>query len=130
VALVIGFRPTGDPRAWLGALALLALYVLALSWTAVGIGLVASSPESAASFGFVLLFLPYLSSAFVAVDTLPAALRPIAVHQPVTPLTEAIRGLLVGGPVAADALVGALWCVGLLAVVVPVTARLYRRTTA
>jgi ABC-2 type transport system permease protein len=129
-ALVIGFRPTAEPAAWLAVVGLLALYVLAIAWTGLVVGLVATSAEAAASFSFALLFLPYLSSAFVDPDTLPAVVRPIAEHQPYTPVTEAVRGLLMGGPVAGNALAAIAWCLALLALVVPVSARRYRRATA
>ena len=129
-ALVVGFRPTGAPGAWLAVAGLVALYVLAVAWAALLVGLVATSVEAASSFSFLLLFLPYMSSAFVEPDTLPAVIRPLAEHQPFTPMTDAVRGLLTGGPVAADALTAVAWCVGVLAVVVPLSARRYRRAVA
>lgn len=114
VALLIGFRPVLDPLSWLVALGLVAGWILAITVLFAFIGLVSSSPEAANGYGFALLFLPYLSSAFVPIATMPAALQPIARHQPVNPLVESIRGLLVGG----DAPVGAAlaWCVGIVVV--------------
>lgn len=99
VALLMGFRPSGSPLAWLLALGLLLLYVLALSWLAAAFGVVARSVESASLLGFSMLFLPYLSSAFVPVDTMPAVLRVVSEHQPITPVIETVRALLLSAPV-------------------------------
>jgi ABC-2 type transport system permease protein len=96
VALAIGFRPTASALDWAGALGLVALWILAITALFACIGLVAGSPEAANGYGFILLFLPYLSSAFVPIATMPAWLQPIATHQPMGPLVEAIRALLVG----------------------------------
>ena len=129
VALLCGFHPTAGVGQWAAALGIISLYVLAISWLSVVTGLVAGSVESAAALGFVLLFLPYLSSAFVPTDTMPHVLRPIAAHQPVTPLIETIRGLLVGGPVGHSALVTVAWCLGTITVVAPLSAHLLRTRT-
>lgn len=103
VALLTGFRPSAGLTGWLGALGLVALWILAITWLFAAIGLVATSVEAAGNYGFALLFLPYLSSAFVPLDTLPRGLRWLAEHQPLTPVIESIRGLLldtaVGSPV-------------------------------
>src|SRR5699024_5896586 len=85
VAFAIGFRPTGGPIQWLLALGLVALYILAITYLFAAIGLATGSPEAANGYGFVLLFLPYLSTAFVGADTLPTWLRGFAEHQPITP---------------------------------------------
>ncbi|GAA0796736.1 ABC transporter permease [Spirilliplanes yamanashiensis] len=115
VAFAIGYRPGADPGQWLAALGVLVLYLLAMSWLAVCFGLLASSAEGASSFSFVILFLPYLSSAFVPVDTMPAVLRGFAAHQPLTPVIEAIRGLLAGAPDGGTVALAAAWSAGLLA---------------
>ncbi|GAB2595670.1 ABC transporter permease [Pseudactinotalea suaedae] len=115
VAVAIGFRPTATPLDWLAALGLVAVWILAITALFAFIGLVSSSPEAANGYGFALLFLPYLSSAFVPLETMPEALQPIARHQPMNPLVESIRGLLVGvgePPVA----ISLAWCAGILAV--------------
>ncbi|GLY97375.1 ABC transporter permease [Actinoplanes sp. NBRC 103695] len=116
VAFVIGFRPVAGPLDWLLALAVLTLFILAMSWVAVCFGLIASTPESASAFGFVILFLPYLSSAFVPVETMPAVLRGFAEHQPLTPVIETLRGLMIGTPVAAEAATAVAWFGGILVV--------------
>ena len=74
----------------------MALWILAITWLFAALGLVARSVEAAGNYGFALLFLPYLSSAFVPTDTMPSGLRWISDHQPITPLIESIRGLLLG----------------------------------
>jgi ABC-2 type transport system permease protein len=82
----------------------------AISWLAAAFGLLARNVEAAGAFSFVVMFLPYVSSAFVPTRTMPAGLRAVAEHQPITPLVETLRGLMMGGPThAATALV---WCAG------------------
>jgi len=114
VSFAIGFRPVAGVLDWVLALGLLALYVLAMSWLSVCFGLLASSVEGASSFSFVILFLPYLSSAFVPVETMPAVLRGFAGHQPLTPVIEALRGFLAGPPAAGAAWTATAWFGGLL----------------
>ena len=72
--------------------------MVAISWLGAAFGLLASNPEAAGAFSFVVMFLPYLSSAFVPPETMPAGLQAIAEHQPITPITETVRALLMGGP--------------------------------
>lgn len=99
VALAFGFRPSAGPLEWFAALGVVVAYILAITLLFAFIGLVSGSPEAAGGYGFILLFLPYLSSAFVPLNTLPEWLRPFATHQPVTPVIETTRGLLTGGPI-------------------------------
>lgn len=113
VAIAIGFRPTATLADWLVVLALVTLWILAITALFAFIGLVSSSPEAANGYGFGLLFLPYLSSAFVPIDTMPEWMRPIATHQPVNPLVESLRALLVGQGVAPVG-VSLAWCVGIV----------------
>ncbi len=101
VALLVGFRPTGGAVDWLLAIAFVALYILAITSLFAAIGLAASSPDAASGYGFILLFLPYLSSAFVPVETMPTWLQWFSANQPITPLIETIRGLLMGGDTGA-----------------------------
>lgn len=98
VALLIGFRPAADPLAWLAAAGLLLAYLIAVSWLAAGVGLLARTPEGASGFTFFLMFLPYPSSAFVPIETMPTWLHGFAEHQPVTPLIESLRALLLDEP--------------------------------
>jgi len=115
VALLMGFRPSASPGAWFLAMGLLLLYVLALSWLAAGFGVIAGSVESASLLGFFMLFIPYLSSAFVPVATMPPFLRAVSEHQPITPVIETVRALLTDRPVTSGWLALA-WSGGLLVV--------------
>ncbi|MCL1868972.1 MAG: ABC transporter permease [Promicromonosporaceae bacterium] len=121
VAVAIGFRPTAGLLGWLGAVGLLLLFVHAIAWAAAFTGLMVRSPDAASGFSFGVMFLPYVSSAFVPVHTMPTWLRGFAEHQPVTPLIEAVRGLLVPGSPGAvtgdrlgsTALLAVVWCLGI-----------------
>ncbi|GAA1185617.1 ABC transporter permease [Pseudonocardia alaniniphila] len=126
-AVAMGFRPTGSFTDWVLAAGLVLLYVLALSWVAAGIGLIAKSVESASVLGFVMLFLPYLSSAFVPTATMPWILRAVSENQPITPVIETVRGLLTGTPIGAQGWVALAWTVGILAVAATGSTWLYRR---
>jgi ABC-2 type transport system permease protein len=128
VAFGLGFRSHADVARWLVAIGLLAAFVLAVSWLAAALGLLAGSPEAANGFTFVLMFVPYASSAFVPVRTMPGWLQGFAANQPITPLAEALRALLVGGRVGADVAYALAWCGGILGVAVIASALLYRRT--
>jgi ABC-2 type transport system permease protein len=109
VALLVGFRPEASALGYLGALAMVLLFVLAISWVSVVAGLVAKSVETASAFTFFVLFLPYVSSAFVPPDTMPAVLHGFAENQPVTPMIETIRALLMGTPVGDNAWTAVAW---------------------
>lgn len=109
VAVALGFRPTTDPLRWLAAAGLIALFVLALSWVAAAVGLLASTPEAANGFTIFAMFLPYVSSAFVPTETLPSWLRGFAEYQPVTPMIETIRGLLMQTPIDNSAVLAVAW---------------------
>ncbi|MDX8140844.1 ABC transporter permease [Lentzea sp. BCCO 10_0061] len=115
VALLMGFRPTASLGSWVLAMGLLLLYVLALSWLAAGFGVIAGSVESASLLGFFMLFIPYLSSAFVPVATMPPWLRAVSEHQPITPVIETVRAFLNDQPVSSGWLALA-WSGGLLVV--------------
>lgn len=127
VAFGLGFRSHADALRWLAAIGLLAAFVLAVSWLAAALGLVAGSPEAANGFTFVLMFVPYASSAFVPVGTMPGWLQGFAAHQPITPLAEALRALLLGGRVGTDLWSALGWCGGIAGFAVIASAVLYRR---
>lgn len=114
LAVAMGFRPTAGLGEWLLAAGLLLLYVLGLSWIAAGFGVVAKTVESAGVFSFFMLFLPYLSSAFVPTGSMPAVLRAVSEHQPITPIIETIRGLLAGTPIDRG-WIALAWSLGLVA---------------
>lgn len=115
VALLMGFRSSAGVLAWLAVAGLLLLFTLALTWLAVVPGLTAGSADGATGFSYPLVFLPFLSSAFVPTDTMPAAVRAFAEHQPVTPVVDTLRSLL-GGQPAEQGWVALAWCLGLLVV--------------
>ncbi|MGO1321154.1 MAG: ABC transporter permease [Galactobacter sp.] len=122
VAFAIGFRPSAGLAEWTAALGLITVWILAITLLFAFIGLISSSPEAANGYGFFLLFLPYLSGAFVPIATMPSWLQPVATYQPVNPLTDALRSLLHAAAPAPDAtapyaaLVAVAWCLGIIAV--------------
>ncbi|KAE8766023.1 ABC transporter permease [Georgenia thermotolerans] len=126
VALLLGFGPTASPGEWLAAAGVLGLYVLAISWVSALMGLVAGTPEAASGFTFLVLFLPYISSAFVPTETLPGWLQGFAGHQPVTPVTNTLRELMVGTP-GGEPWTAVLWGLGLTLLGVVGSAALFRR---
>jgi ABC-2 type transport system permease protein len=126
VAVLLGFRPTASPIEWAGTFALVAGYILAITYLFAAIGLASSSPEAASGYGFFLLFLPYLSSAFVPVETMPEWLRGVVENQPLTPIIETIRGLLLGTEIGQSGWWALGWCALILGVAVVLTRVLFR----
>jgi ABC-2 type transport system permease protein len=129
VALAIGFRPEAGPLEWLAVAGVLLAFVLAMSALSAALGLLAGSPEAANGITFLILFLPYASSAFVPVDTMPSWLQGFAEHQPVTPVIETLRGLLLDAPTG-DVWTALAWCGGILAISLAASGALFRRRTA
>jgi ABC-2 type transport system permease protein len=127
VALIMGFRSYAAILNWLAAGGIIALYTLALTWIAVIAGLAAKSMEAASSFSYLLLFLPFLSSAFVPTETMPKVIRVFAQNQPVTSIVESIRSLLNSEPVGNDIWIALTWCLGITAVAYIVAMKVYRR---
>jgi ABC-2 type transport system permease protein len=127
VALPMGFRPSGSVPHWLAAAGILALFTLALTWLAMIPGLTAKSVEGAYVFSYPLIFLPFLSSAFVPTETMPAVLRVFAENQPVTGIVEAMRGLLSGASASNEIWIALAWCAGILIVAYFFAIRAYRR---
>lgn len=101
-----------------------------MTWLATWAGLLAPNVETANALGFVVMILPYLSSAFVPVETLPSGLQWIAEHQPVTPVIETLRGLLIGTPIGNQAWWVLVWWGGLLAVSMVAASNAFRRQTS
>jgi ABC-2 type transport system permease protein len=135
VGLGIGWRPTGSVGHWFAAAAMIVVFVLALSWLAAAVGLFARSIEAANSFTIVLMFLPYVSTAFVPVRTMPRVLRGFAEHQPFSPIIETMRGLWMGhtssgASVGHEAWISLAYCCGILAVSVASASWLFQRRTA
>jgi ABC-2 type transport system permease protein len=113
VALALGFRPTAGPGDWLAAIGLLALVTFALTWLSAAFGLVTSSPEAASNAPLPFQFLPFLGSAIVPTDSMPAGMRIFAENQPFTPIIETLRGLLMGTPIGDSAMLAVGWCAAL-----------------
>jgi ABC-2 type transport system permease protein len=130
VAFAIGFRPDAGPLDWLAAAGVLLLFIGAISWLAAAVGLLARSPEAAGGFVFLVSFLPYPSSAFVPVETMPTWLHGVASNQPVTPVIETLRGLLLGLPLGSSPWKAVAWCLGILVASVAISGVLFRRRTA
>ena len=116
VALLMGFHSGAGVLAWLAVLGILILFTLALTWLAVIAGLSAKTVDGASAFSYPLIFLPFVSSAFVPTESMPGPVRVFAENQPVTSIVDAIRNLLTGQPVGSDIWVALAWCVGILMV--------------
>ena len=127
VGLAMGFRTSAGPLAWLAVVGILALFTLALTWLAVLAGLSASSVDGAAGFSYPLIFLPFISSAFVPTASMPGPVRAFAENQPVTSIITTIQNLFAGEPVGSDIWVALAWCVGILVVAYVFAMRVYRR---
>ncbi|MFF9853035.1 ABC transporter permease [Streptomyces litmocidini] len=114
VGAAIGFRST-DATAleWLAALGLLVLFALALTWIAVGMGMVSPNAEAASNNALPLIFLPLVSSTFVPIDAMPGWFQPIAEYQPFTPAIETLRGLLLGTEIGHNGWLALAWCLAL-----------------
>jgi ABC-2 type transport system permease protein len=130
VAFLIGFRSSAGVLAWLGVAGILALFTLAVTWLAVIAGLSAKTVDGAGAFSYPLIFLPFISSAFVLTNTMPGPVRAFADHQPVTSIVNAIRELLARQPVGADLWVAVAWCLGILVVAYALAMAAYRRRIA
>jgi ABC-2 type transport system permease protein len=113
VGLLVGFRPTSDPVRWAAAFSVLAMLALALTWLAVALGLVTKTPEAASNVVLPLFLLPFVSSAFVPLATMPTGVRWFAQYQPFTPIIDTLRGLLMGGPIGNSAVIAISWCAGI-----------------
>jgi ABC-2 type transport system permease protein len=129
VAFGIGFRPSASPVQWLAAVGVLLLFIVAISWLSAAVGLLARSPEAAGGFTFFVSFLPYPSSAFVPIDTMPGWIQGFATHQPVTSVIETMRSLLLDLPADRSPWLAVGWCVGIIAASVAVAGVLFRLRT-
>jgi ABC-2 type transport system permease protein len=133
--LAVGWRPTGGPLDWLAAVGLIVLFIAAMSWLAACFGLIAGSPEAATGATFILMFIPYLSTAFVPAGTMTRVLRPVAANQPFTPLIEAMRGLWMGrtstgASVGHEALLALLYFGAIAVASTALASNLFRTRTA
>ncbi|MFB9662824.1 ABC transporter permease [Glycomyces mayteni] len=130
VGLLMGFRTSAGPLAWLAVAGILVLFTLALTWLAVIAGLSASSPDGASAFSYPLIFLPFISSAFVPTDTMPGPVAWFAQHQPVTSIVDTIRALFAQQPVGNDIWIALAWLVGILVVAYAFAMAVYHRKIA
>ncbi len=129
VAFAIGFRAHASAGGWFVAAGVLALFVLALSWFAATVGILARSPEAANGMTFLVSFLPYASSAFVPIHTMPGWLQGFARNQPVTAVVDAVRSALTGHVESASAWHAVAWSAGIIVVSVVAAGVLFRRRT-
>lgn len=129
VALSLGFRTGASPGAWLAVVGILMLFTLTLTWIAVVAGLSAHSVDGASAFSYPLIFLPFVSSAFVPTGSMPPPVAWFAEHQPVTAIVDSIRSLLAGDPVGPGIGIALAWLVGVLAIAYAVAVAVYRRRT-
>ena len=127
VAFFIGFRPSADLLDWLAVVGILGLFTLALTWLAVIPGLTAGSMEGATAYSYPLIFLPFISSAFVPTETMPKLVRAFAENQPVTSIVNAIRALLYEGTVGNSIWVALAWCVGIMVIAYIIANRVFKR---
>jgi ABC-2 type transport system permease protein len=127
VAVLMGFRSDASVLAWLAVCGILVLFTLALTWVAVIAGLAAKTVDGASAFSYPLIFLPFISSAFVPTDTMPAPVAWFAENQPVTPIVDTIRALFAGEPVGGDIWIALAWCVLILVVAYLAARAIYRR---
>jgi ABC-2 type transport system permease protein len=130
VALIMGFRSPAGILSWLAVAGILALFTLALTWVAAIAGLSAKSPDGAGAFSYPLVFLPFISSAFVPTASMPTVVRAFAENQPVTSIVEAIRALLADQPVGNNIWIALAWCLGILVVAYIFAMRVYKRNAA
>ena len=114
VAFAVGWRPDAVLIEWVAALGVVVLFILAISWLSAAFGLLLKTVEAANAYTFILLFLPYVSSAFVPTSTMPSWLHGFAEHQPVTPVIETLRGLWMGTPIGNDAWLAIAWSSAIL----------------
>jgi ABC-2 type transport system permease protein len=127
VALLVGFRPNANALEWIAAIAILLMVTVAFTWLYVAAALRAKGIEAASNLQLPLLVLPFLGSGFAPTESMPAGLRWFAEHQPFTPFTETVRGLLLGTEVGSHAIVTVVWCAAITLFGYAATRALYNR---
>lgn len=130
VALIMGFRSSAGVLAWLAVIGILALFTLALTWIAMIAGLSAQSVDGAAAFSYPIIFLPFISSAFVPTASMPGPVHAFAENQPVTAIVNTIRALLERQPVGNGIWIALAWCLGVLLIAYACAMLSYRRKIA
>lgn len=127
VAFFMGFRSSAGMFNWLAVIGILALFTLALTWVAAIAGLKAKSVEGSSAFSYPLIFLPFISSAFLSTKTMPAAVRAFAENQPVTAIVDSIRALLMNKPVGNEIWIALAWCMGIMMIAWFFAMKAYRK---
>jgi ABC-2 type transport system permease protein len=127
VAVLMGFRSSAGLAAWLAVAGILIMFTLALTWIAIIPGLTAKSVDGASAFSYPLIFLPFISSAFVPTGTMPGPVRAFAENQPVTLIVDAIRDLFTQRPAGTGIWVALAWCAGILVVAYAFAMAAFRR---
>lgn len=131
VGFLVGFRPNASASEWLLVGGLAMLFTLAISWLSAILGLMVKSLEAAQWVGFVVIFpLTFISSAFVPTHTMPGALRAFAENQPLTHVIDTMRHYLVGTPLDSSGWLSVVWCIGIIAVSMPLASWMFRRRKA
>jgi ABC-2 type transport system permease protein len=130
VALLIGFRPTAGPVAWIAAIGVLTMITFAVTWLSVALAMVSDSVATASNLPMPLMLLPFFGSGFVPTDSMPAGLRWFAAYQPFTPVIETVRGLLLGTPIGNSAILAIAWSAGIALVGYFWALALYNRSSA
>ena len=125
----MGFRPAAGVLGWLATTGILILFILGLTWLAVLAGLSAKTVDGASAFSYPLIFLPFISSAFVPTETMPGPVRWFAENQPVTAIVDTIRKLLAGNPPGQEIWIALAWCAGILLLTFAAASARYRRRT-
>lgn len=126
-AFLIGFRTSAGIRNWLGIAGIMAIFTLALTWIALIAGLKASTAEGAGAFSYPLIFLPFISSAFLPTETMPSFLRGFAEHQPVTTVVESLRSIFMSETVGSEIWMALAWCVGIMMIAHFIAAKIYQK---
>jgi ABC-2 type transport system permease protein len=130
VALIMGFRSSAGIVSWLAVFGILGMFTLALTWVATIVGLSVKSVDGVSAFSYPLIFLPFISSAFVPTETMPTLVRIFAENQPVTSIVESIRALLSNQPLGNDIWVALAWCLGIQIIGYLFAVRKYNRNNA
>ena len=127
IGFLVGFRPNANLQEWLLVAGLALLFTLAISWLSAILGLLVKTLEAAQWIGFVFIFpLTFISSAFVPTDTMPSALQAFAENQPLTHVINAMRAWLVGTPIGNSGWLALIWCLGIVAVSLPLSVYMFR----
>ncbi|TCJ01716.1 ABC transporter permease [Cytobacillus praedii] len=127
VALLMGFRSSANILEWLAVAGIIGLFTLALTWLAIIPGLTAKSMEGSYAYSYPLIFLPFISSAFVPTETMPKVVRAFAENQPVTSIVNSIRALLYDGAVGNDIWIALAWCVGIMVIAYFLASKVFKR---